>query len=158
MFFLSHVHVIACTGTTRLAFAPQLEGFDCEKFTIIAWDPPGLGYSRPPNSRYHEDIFNRDAQLAAKLMTILGVEKYSVMGWSAGGTTGLILTGNNPDIVTKLIVWGAPPYKGFYDKLVAHFVKNPRSIAIPSRLRNEFIKFYGRELYEELWKQSFKAY
>jgi len=46
------------------------KGFDRTIFTLIAWDPPGYGFSRPPARVYDKDVYKRDADLAAKLMTV----------------------------------------------------------------------------------------
>jgi valacyclovir hydrolase len=37
----------------------------------------------------------------------LKLEKYSVLGWSDGGITALILAATFPDSIKKLVVWGA---------------------------------------------------
>ena len=37
----------------------------------------------------------------------IGIEKYSLVGWSDGGIAALIMAGRNPQNVTKLVVWGA---------------------------------------------------
>ena len=37
----------------------------------------------------------------------IGIEKYSLVGWSDGGITALIMAGRNPQNITKLVVWGA---------------------------------------------------
>jgi valacyclovir hydrolase len=47
-----------------------LEGFDKSKFTLIAWDPPGYGYSRPPARVYDKNVYKRDADIAALLMKV----------------------------------------------------------------------------------------
>jgi pimeloyl-ACP methyl ester carboxylesterase len=44
---------------------------DPYNFTLIAWDPPGYGNSRPPVRFYDKDVYLRDAQMAAKLMKVL---------------------------------------------------------------------------------------
>jgi valacyclovir hydrolase len=46
------------------------EGFDRSIFTVIAWDPPGYGFSRPPVRVYDKDVYKRDADFAAKLMAV----------------------------------------------------------------------------------------
>jgi valacyclovir hydrolase len=43
---------------------------DREKFTLIAWDPPGYGLSRPPERDFSGDYLRRDAKYAAKLMQV----------------------------------------------------------------------------------------
>jgi valacyclovir hydrolase len=40
----------------------------------------------------------------------LGVKKYSVLGWSDGGITALMVAANQPENVCKLVVWGANAY------------------------------------------------
>ncbi|KAK9871154.1 hypothetical protein WA026_011436 [Henosepilachna vigintioctopunctata] len=66
-------------------FKHQITGLDRSKFTIVAWDPPGHGYSRPPerllNSKFHEE----DAATAHEFMKILSIESFSLLGWSNGG-------------------------------------------------------------------------
>ena len=60
------------SGTARTDFKPQLEGLDRNKFTIIAWDPPGYGSSRPPNRDFnHENFLARDAEVALKLLEVM---------------------------------------------------------------------------------------
>lgn len=54
---------------------PQLDGFDKDKFTLIAWDSPGFGLSRPPERDYKlhaEDKFfyQYDAETVVKLMAV----------------------------------------------------------------------------------------
>ncbi|XP_067650976.1 valacyclovir hydrolase-like [Haliotis asinina] len=44
-----------------------------------------------------------------KLWT-LGRKKFSVLGFSDGGTTGLILAAQYPEHIRKLVVWGANTY------------------------------------------------
>lgn len=36
--------------------------------------------------------------------------EYSLMGWSDGGITALIMAAKHPDRVKKLVVWGANSY------------------------------------------------
>ncbi|KAG8037804.1 hypothetical protein G9C98_006015 [Cotesia typhae] len=77
-------------GSIWTDFKPQIEGLNKEKFTIIAWDPPGYGKSRPPDRDCSEDHFARDADYAYELMKTLGFSKYSLVGWSGGGITSII--------------------------------------------------------------------
>ena len=60
-------------GTSRSDFSIQLsndKGLNQKLFTIIAWDPPGYGLSRPPARVYDKEVYKRDADLAAKLMQV----------------------------------------------------------------------------------------
>lgn len=59
------------TGTSRTDYAPQLEQLSKSKYTLIAWDPPGYGFSRPPQRVYKGvQTFHSDAELAAELMQV----------------------------------------------------------------------------------------
>ena len=70
-------------GTGRSDFTPQLEGLNSMgKLTLVAWDPPGYGKSRPPNRTFPPNFFERDAQAAMKFMQSIGHDKFSILGWS----------------------------------------------------------------------------
>jgi pimeloyl-ACP methyl ester carboxylesterase len=73
--------MLNCLGTGRSDFKPQLEGphaFDKKKYTIIAIELPGLGRSRPPARPYGTDIFERDAEIALKLMDVCNYFRFNV--------------------------------------------------------------------------------
>lgn len=40
----------------------------------------------------------------------LGINHLSILGWSDGGTVGMLMAARCPDIVQKLVVWGAQAY------------------------------------------------
>merc|ERR1712217_411899 len=42
-------------------------------------------------------------------MEKLGIRQYDVMGWSDGGISGVILAAKHPDVVRKLVIFGANP-------------------------------------------------
>jgi len=79
-------------GSGAVDFAPQMSGFaDSEQVTLVAWDPPGYGNSRPPQRNFHPRFLHDDADMAHQLMTTLGHSRYGALGWSDGGITALIL-------------------------------------------------------------------
>jgi valacyclovir hydrolase len=41
---------------------------------------------------------------------VLKFDKFSILGWSDGGITGLILAALFPNSVQKLVVWGGNAY------------------------------------------------
>jgi hypothetical protein len=57
------------TGTTE-DFEFQLNGFDLTKFTVVAWDPPGYGKSRPPDRKQEAARAKKDAPFALQLMRV----------------------------------------------------------------------------------------
>ncbi|CAG9832708.1 unnamed protein product [Diabrotica balteata] len=97
-------------GTIWSDFKPQLENLDRDKFTIVAWDPPGYGYSRPPNRNFGINFYRDDAICAEKFMNKLGINKYSLLGWSDGGISSMILSAKYPEKVEKLVCWGSNAY------------------------------------------------
>ncbi|KAL1115727.1 hypothetical protein AAG570_006017, partial [Ranatra chinensis] len=121
-------------GTIWTNFKPQIEGLAPELFTLVVWDPPGYGGSRPPSKEFGPRFFYHDAKLASRLMKELGIEKYSVLGWSDGGTTGLVMASEDKR-VEKMVVWGAithvTPTDLIYHKNVTDVRKWPRDLADP---------------------------
>lgn len=67
-------HKVLCfpgaLGTIWSDFKPQIEGLDKTKFTVIAWDPPGYGYSRPPNRNFSTEFYKNDAVAAYDFMKV----------------------------------------------------------------------------------------
>lgn len=57
-------------GTIWTDFKPQIEGFDREKFTLVVWDPPGFGKSRPPDKEFAGNFYNTDADHAFQFMKV----------------------------------------------------------------------------------------
>lgn len=58
------------TGSGLTDFKRQLERLDRNLFSIIAWDPPGYGASRPPQRYFGDDMFIRDADNAVQFMRV----------------------------------------------------------------------------------------
>ncbi|XP_060526702.1 valacyclovir hydrolase isoform X2 [Cylas formicarius] len=97
-------------GTIWSDFKPQIEQLDKNKFTVIAWDPPGYGHSRPPDRLFNLDFYTSDAEVAYNFLKEINVDKFSLLGWSDGGISSLILAAKYPKNVDKLVVWGANAY------------------------------------------------
>lgn len=57
-------------GTIWSDFTPQVSQLNRDKFTIVAFDPPGYGYSRPPNREFTLDFYEKDATIAHNLMKV----------------------------------------------------------------------------------------
>lgn len=68
----NHV-VLLCpgaVGTIWSDFKPQIEGLDRTRFTIIAWDPPGYGKSRPPNRKFTPKFYEEDAEATREFLNV----------------------------------------------------------------------------------------
>ncbi|XP_077789438.1 serine hydrolase BPHL isoform X2 [Podarcis muralis] len=94
-------------GSGQTDFGPQLKSMNKQQFTLVAWDPRGYGKSIPPLRDFPADFFERDAKDAVDLMQALKFKKFSLLGWSDGGITALIAAAKNPNLIHKMVVWGA---------------------------------------------------
>ncbi|KAL1517417.1 hypothetical protein ABEB36_001184 [Hypothenemus hampei] len=136
-------------GTIWSDFKPQIDGLDQDKFTIIAWDPPGYGFSRPPNRDFDLNFYEQDADVAHSLLKDLGISKYSLLGWSDGGISSLILAAKYPENVEKLVVWGANSY--ILPKDIEQFEKIRDLSKWSEKMKNPLIKLYTEEGLQKMW-------
>ena len=100
-------------GSVDTDFPPQMDYFGREggDFTVVGFDPRGYGKSRPHARAFlAPEFYRRDARDAAQVMEALGLRKFSVLGWSDGGVSGIIAAALFPERVQKLVVWGSNPH------------------------------------------------
>ncbi|XP_050429696.1 valacyclovir hydrolase-like isoform X2 [Adelges cooleyi] len=143
-------------GSIFTDFKPQVENLDYEKYTIVAWDPPGYGLSRPPDRDFSSGFFYRDAEYAVMLMKALNINKYSLVGWSDGGITALIAASKAIDQVQSVIVWGSNAYVTEKD---IKLYENIRDIQKWSpRMKQPFIDLYGEKYFSETWSAWVDAF
>ena len=57
------------SGSFRTDFKEQLLNLNRDLFTMVAWDPPGYGNSKPRRT-WPKDFFERDAEVAINLMSV----------------------------------------------------------------------------------------
>lgn len=93
-------------GTAETDFPYQLKGSMSAKYNVISMDPRGYGKSRPPVRDWPADFYQRDAADAHAVMEKLGFKAYSVIGWSDGANSAVILADKHPDVVKKLVILG----------------------------------------------------
>ncbi|CAG7732550.1 unnamed protein product, partial [Allacma fusca] len=121
---------------------------DKDKFTVVVWDPPGYGRSRPPERDYSGNYFQRDADYLVELVKKVGIDKYSVLGWSQGGVTGVHLAATAPENVKNLIIFGT-------FACVDEFVVSERPISRietwSEEMKAPFVKVYGEEYLRRSW-------
>ncbi|XP_014296580.2 valacyclovir hydrolase [Microplitis demolitor] len=136
-------------GTIWTDFKPQIEGLDKTKFTIVAWDPPGYGKSRPPDRVFSDNFFERDAKYAHNLMKMLGFEKFSLVGWSDGGITSIILAANNPQSIQKMVVQGSNAF--ILPQEIKIYESNKNIDTWSEKMRAPLIAIYGEEYLRKTW-------
>src|SRR5579872_2594313 len=92
-------------GTGAGDFHNQISWFAARGFDVIAPDPRGYGRSRPPERDYPLNFYHRDASDMFALMSALGHDRFSIMGWSDGGNVAAIMAARSPEHVLKLVVF-----------------------------------------------------
>ena len=89
----------------------------------------------------------------------LGVKKYSLLGWSDGGITAVIMAARRPDLVSSLVTWGA---NAFVTRQDVALYEKIRSIDNWSEaMRKPFIQVYGEEYFRtqfNLWFDAISAF
>lgn len=140
-------------GTARTDFSPQLEYFGRvgSGYTIVSYDPRGHGASRPPNRHYQvipEHFLKTDANDAGGLMKALGFSKFSILGWSDGGVSAIILAAHFPTNVHKLVVWGSNAYVSKEDLELFEKFRDVSNWS--ARMREPLEAMYGSDL-QGLW-------
>ncbi|XP_050716773.1 valacyclovir hydrolase-like isoform X2 [Eriocheir sinensis] len=137
-------------GTAKSDFGPQLSSLAGDKLTVISWDPPGYGKSRPPPRNFCKDFLRKDAILASQMMETLGHGKYALLGWSDGGITALMMAAMFPHQVSEMVVWGG---NAFLTEEDINIYKNIRDINKWSeRMRAPLEAIYGKEYFRATWE------
>jgi len=136
-------------GSALSDFGPQLASLAGSQLKLVAWDPPGYGQSRPPSRTFPPSFFRDDALAAADLMKTLGHDQYSVLGWSDGGNSAVILAALRPQSVTKLVIWGANAYVSEKDIQLYEAVRDIDQWS--ERMRAPLVKLYGEQYFRDTW-------
>ena len=135
-------------GTGAGDFPGQIGWFARRGFQAIAPDPRGYGRSRPPERDYPPDFYERDAGDMFALMSGLGHERFSIIGWSDGGNIAVIMAAKHPERVAKLVVFGGQSYLTAGE--IAALNKIRMISAWSPRAAQAMRAIYGEEL-DDLW-------
>ncbi|KAK3764905.1 hypothetical protein RRG08_025426 [Elysia crispata] len=136
-------------GCSRTDFEHQLNGLSEEKYTLIAMDPRGCGKSRPPDRDWPVNFLQRDAEDGASLMKALSYPRYSVLGWSDGANSSMILSAANPGNVISLVIWGGNSYVSDHDMKLYKAIENLEHWS--PRMKKPFVDLYGEEYFQQMW-------
>lgn len=91
-------------GGSIASFANQIPEFS-KKYKVIAVDTRGQGKSTDLiTQKFTYELFADDIK---NLLDSLGLKQVTIVGWSDGGNTGLILASKYPNYVKKLVTMGA---------------------------------------------------
>ncbi|XP_007522259.1 valacyclovir hydrolase isoform X1 [Erinaceus europaeus] len=132
-------------GCGETDFAPQIKNLNKKVFTLVAWDPRGYGYSRPPNRDFPVDFFERDAKDAVDLMKTLKFNKFSLLGWSDGGITALVAAAKYPSNINRMVIWGANAYVTDEDEMIYQGIRDVSKWS--ERIRKPLETLYGYDYF-----------
>lgn len=137
-------------GSTRTDFEAQLKSPALTaNYSVIAVDPCGYGQSRPPDRNFPSDYLHRDAEDGLAVMQTLGFNKFSILGWSDGANSAVIMAARAPDAVKKLVVWGGNAFITEEDMKLYEATKNVDTWS--SNFRDALEGVYGPDGLRELW-------
>ncbi|XP_018054319.1 PREDICTED: valacyclovir hydrolase [Atta colombica] len=142
-------------GSIWTDFKPQMENMNVNELTIVAWDPPGYGKSRPPDRTFPNDFYQRDATWAYNLMKTLGYSKFSLIGWSDGGITSLLLASAYPDSVYRMVVFGANAYIHPNEIKIYESIRDINKWS--EKMRTSMIQIYGEDYFQKMWSDWIDA-
>ncbi|XP_073981058.1 valacyclovir hydrolase isoform X1 [Rhodnius prolixus] len=131
-------------GTIWTDFNRQVEHLNKSQLTLVCMDMPGCGGSRPPDCTFPSSFYHMNAEYAANLMKKLDLPRYSIMGWSDGGISGLILASQYPENVASLVVWGANAHVTSNDVKLYEGIQDIDNWS--PKMAEPFLAVYGREV------------
>lgn len=140
-------------GSAFTDFKPQIENLPklLPNYQIMAWDPPGYGHSIPPNREFTTNFLENDADCAKKLMEVLKIDKFSLLGWSDGGITALILSGKYPKSVEKLAIFGSNAFIIEEELKIYDSIRDVNKWS--AKMREPLEKLYGVENFKNNWEK-----
>lgn len=84
------------------------------------------------------------------------IDKYSLLGWSDGGITALIMASKAVDQVEKLVVWGSNAYVTEKDIELYEKIRDIQKWS--PAMRQPFIELYGEKYFAETWNAWVDSY
>ena len=151
-------------GNNHNSWQFVLDDLDYTSCRVIVMDLLGFGDAPKPDVDY--TLRDHSSALAATLRN-LGIAKAVVAGHSMGCNIALDLAANEPDLVERLVLFGAPLYRreprtgkirtwlraeGLYFALFELVSRSPHAIQVGGHLADEYVPFIkGMEITEEIW-------
>jgi valacyclovir hydrolase len=140
-------------GTGHGDFSEQLAFFG-KFFQAISPDPRGYGRSRPPLRDYPSNFYERDAEDMLALMTLLGHQRFMVIGWSDGANIGALLAAKHPERITRLVMWGG---NSFLTKQELEIFQSMQSTSAWSPRALEAMRSIYGDTLQALWESYLAA-
>ncbi|NJN17118.1 MAG: alpha/beta hydrolase [Oscillochloris sp.] len=93
------------TGTARVDMGVFIDDLSRD-YRVIAPDLRGYGASRPPNRSFPPDFYQRDAADMAQLLSRLAPGPTTVIGFSDGAESALLLAAQWPELIRATVAFG----------------------------------------------------
>lgn len=93
------------TGTAKSHFANEINLL-APIASIVAPELRGYGQSAPPPREFGADFYQRDANDMSELLTALNLYDVTVIGFSDGAESALLLAVIAPERIKHVVVWG----------------------------------------------------
>jgi valacyclovir hydrolase len=93
--------------------------------------------------------------MVKQFMDALKIPKFSILGWSNGGTSAMILSGKYPRNVDKLIIFGSVSYLTMHEIKVYRYARDIRNWSDDLRLPKE--ELYGFKYFQEKYNENVTA-
>lgn len=132
-----------------------------EDFYVIVPDLPGFGQTAPPSKAFDVLAYAREVK---RFLKAQGIEEAIFLGHSFGGRISIKLAGNEPKLVTKLILTGAAGVEKFKLKrslkrgafwIIAKKLKLFSFLPPVQRLRERFYRHRDFGKVEGVMKETF---
>ncbi|OQV22483.1 putative Valacyclovir hydrolase [Hypsibius exemplaris] len=136
-------------GTIETDFGAQMNELDQSIFTLVSWDPPGYGRFGDAERIWDVKMLDTDADFAVELMRHLNVKRFSILGWSDGANTAVLIAAKYPDLVGSLVAIGGNAYADAADIQIYEDCRDVDAWA--PELKEPMFDVYGREKYIRLW-------
>ncbi|CAD5209658.1 unnamed protein product [Bursaphelenchus okinawaensis] len=126
-----------------------LRAFDPDFATIIAFDPPGYGESRPPDRKQEVQLNKKDAKVGIALMKQLNLLPFTCLGWSEGGRSAIHLAQLAPRECNSLILLSTSTQIDFRGDMAFKGMRNTDQW-LPNA-KETYLAHYSEEFLKEQW-------
>ena len=108
-----------------------------KKYKVIIFDNRGMGETSSGHKAFTIEQFADDTY---ELMSILGIEKTHVLGWSMGASIAQELALRHPEIVNKLILYASLCHPEIFPPEPKVLTKLENTLGIPSQKGYEWLR------------------
>uniref|UniRef100_A0A914W7A3 Serine aminopeptidase S33 domain-containing protein n=1 Tax=Plectus sambesii TaxID=2011161 RepID=A0A914W7A3_9BILA len=145
-------------GSYTTDFKRHLTGFAQDKFTLVGWDTPGFGKSRPPDAEFPAKYHSENARVAFQLMQKLDLLPFAIVGHGDGAQTAVHIAHQqrNTQNVTKMVLVASSAYVS--QKQFEAFGSPVADTTLwADHKRKPYVDLYGEDYFQSLWSRYLTA-